>query len=71
MGDYPFKVRRVLSAGAGGFLWWPDEQVIARGTDHRSQVCTALTPLGMEPPAIDVWDFGELDGRVVEVPPTL
>jgi uncharacterized damage-inducible protein DinB len=45
-------------------------QVLHHGTDHRSQICTALTTLGVEPPAIDVWDFGVHDGRVVEVPPT-
>jgi uncharacterized damage-inducible protein DinB len=45
-------------------------QALHHGTDHRSQICTALTTLGVEPPAIDVWDFGEQDGRVVEVPPT-
>jgi uncharacterized damage-inducible protein DinB len=44
-------------------------QVLHHGTDHRSQICTALTTLGVEPPAIDVWDFGEQDGRVLEVPP--
>lgn len=40
------------------------------GTDHRSQVCTVLTSLGVEPPAIDVWDFAEQDSRLLEVPPT-
>jgi uncharacterized damage-inducible protein DinB len=45
-------------------------QALHHGTDHRSQICTALTTLGVEPPAIDVWDFGQQDGRVVEVPPT-
>jgi uncharacterized damage-inducible protein DinB len=40
-------------------------QALHHGTDHRSQVCTALTTLGIEPPAIDVWDFGAKDGRVV------
>ena len=45
-------------------------QVLHHGTDHRSQICTALTTLGVEPPAIDVWAFGEQNGRVVEVPPT-
>jgi uncharacterized damage-inducible protein DinB len=45
-------------------------QALHHGTDHRSQICTALTALGIEPPAIDVWDFGALDGRVVEIPPT-
>jgi uncharacterized damage-inducible protein DinB len=45
-------------------------QVLHHGTDHRSQICTALTTLGLEPPAIDVWDFGMQNGRVTEVPPT-
>jgi uncharacterized damage-inducible protein DinB len=45
-------------------------QALHHGTDHRSQICTALTTLGVEPPFIDVWDFGLLDGRVVEIPPT-
>jgi uncharacterized damage-inducible protein DinB len=46
-------------------------QVLHHGTDHRSQVCTALTSLGVEPPAIDVWDFAMQDGRLAEVaPPT-
>jgi uncharacterized damage-inducible protein DinB len=44
-------------------------QALHHGTDHRSQICTVLTTLGVEPPAIDVWDFGEEDGRVVDVPP--
>ena len=38
-------------------------QVLHHGTDHRSQICTALTTLGVEPPAIDVWDFARQDGR--------
>jgi uncharacterized damage-inducible protein DinB len=45
-------------------------QVLHHGTDHRSQICTVLTTLGVEPPAIDVWDFGVRDGRVIEIPPT-
>jgi uncharacterized damage-inducible protein DinB len=43
-------------------------QVLHHGTDHRSQICTALTTLGMEPPEIDVWAFGEAHGMVAEVP---
>jgi uncharacterized damage-inducible protein DinB len=38
-------------------------QVVHHGTDHRSQVCTALTGLGIAPPDIDVWDYGEATGR--------
>ena len=43
-------------------------QVVHHGTDHRSQVCTALTILGIEPPAIDVWDYGETLGVVFDTP---
>lgn len=41
-------------------------QVLHHGTDHRSQVCTALTSLGVEPPAIDVWDFAAKYDRIWE-----
>lgn len=44
-------------------------QALHHGTDHRSQVCTALTTLGLEPPGIDVWDFGFANGSVTEIPP--
>lgn len=44
-------------------------QALHHGTDHRSQICTALTVLGVDPPEIDVWDFGLHGGRVVEVYP--
>ena len=45
-------------------------QAVHHGTDHRSQICTALTALGIEPPGIDLWDFVAETGRVVEIPPT-
>ena len=40
------------------------------GTDHRSQICTALTTLDVEPPGIDVMNFGLDAGRVVEKMPS-
>jgi uncharacterized damage-inducible protein DinB len=43
-------------------------QALHHGTDHRSQVCTALTSLGIEPPDIDVWAFAALDGRFSTIP---
>jgi uncharacterized damage-inducible protein DinB len=46
-------------------------QAVHHGTDHRSQICTALTTLGIEPPEIDVWDFGVVTGSVLEVEPTV
>ncbi len=44
-------------------------QAVHHGTDHRSQVCTILTTLGVEPPAIDAWDFADHQGRLLEIPP--
>jgi uncharacterized damage-inducible protein DinB len=46
-------------------------QVVHHGTDHRSQVCTALTSLGITPPEIDVWDFAWSQGRLSETEPTV
>ena len=40
------------------------------GADHRSQICTALTTLGVRPPVIDVMTFGVAIGRVEETPGT-
>ncbi|MBI3522305.1 MAG: hypothetical protein HY071_04295 [Chloroflexi bacterium] len=45
-------------------------QALHHGTDHRSQISTALTLLGVEPPAIDVWDYGMDTGRVTDIPPS-
>jgi len=45
-------------------------QALHHGTDHRSQICTALTALGVDPPGIDAWTYGLQAGRVVEVLPT-
>jgi uncharacterized damage-inducible protein DinB len=44
-------------------------QVLHHGSDHRSQVCTALTLLGHEPPEFDVWAYGEAVGLSHEDPP--
>ena len=44
-------------------------QALHHGTDHRSQISTALTLLGVEPPAIDVWDYGIDSGRLTDTPP--
>jgi uncharacterized damage-inducible protein DinB len=45
-------------------------QVIHHGTDHRSQVCTALSTIGIEPPEIDVWAWADSQGTLSETPPT-
>jgi uncharacterized damage-inducible protein DinB len=38
-------------------------QAVHHGTDHRSQICTALTALGIEPPSIDLWDWAFANGK--------
>jgi uncharacterized damage-inducible protein DinB len=43
--------------------------VLQHGADHRSQICTTLTALGVEPPTIDTLEFGMQVGRVVEITP--
>jgi uncharacterized damage-inducible protein DinB len=44
-------------------------QALHHGTDHRSQICTGLTALGIEPPNIDVWTFATASGRSTESMP--
>jgi uncharacterized damage-inducible protein DinB len=41
-------------------------QVVHHGSDHRSQICTGLTALGIEPPEIDLWAYGSATGRTRE-----
>ena len=38
-------------------------QVVHHGTDHRSQIATALTTLGITPPEMDVWDWALTVGK--------
>ena len=38
-------------------------QVVHHGTDHRSQIATALTSLGLTPPEMDVWDWALTTGK--------
>ncbi|HWO69398.1 MAG TPA: DinB family protein [Actinomycetota bacterium] len=39
-------------------------QALTHGTDHRTQVLTILTTLGVEHPDLDAWDYGRATGRV-------
>jgi uncharacterized damage-inducible protein DinB len=39
-------------------------QAINHSTEHRSQICTILTALGLTPPEIDGWTWGEAEGRM-------
>lgn len=39
-------------------------QAFHHGSEHRSQVCTVLTTLGVGPPDLSVWRYGTEAGRV-------
>jgi len=45
-------------------------QALHHGSDHRSQICTILTQQGIEPPGIDVWDYGLAHDRTRRTEPT-
>ena len=53
---------RVTSAAVGIRL----AQVLHHGSDHRSQISSALTVLGHAPPEFDVWAYGETIGLAHE-----
>jgi uncharacterized damage-inducible protein DinB len=42
-------------------------QAVNHGTEHRSQVATILTQLGVEPPNMDGWTYIEASGQFVPV----
>jgi uncharacterized protein (TIGR02246 family) len=43
-------------------------QAVQHGTDHRSQISTALTTLGIEPPDLDMWAYADSRHRLAKVP---
>ena len=45
--------------------WTVFVQAINHGAEHRRQVCSILRALGVEPPRLDGWAFGEATGAVV------
>jgi uncharacterized damage-inducible protein DinB len=42
-------------------------QAVNHGTEHRSQVATILTQLGVEPPEMDGWTYFFASGHMVDV----
>jgi uncharacterized damage-inducible protein DinB len=42
-------------------------QAINHGTEHRSQIATTLTQIGVEPPAMDGWTYFFASGHMVDV----
>jgi uncharacterized damage-inducible protein DinB len=54
-----------------GTWWMPVSlfllQAVNHGTEHRSQVATILTQLGVEPPEMDGWTYFFASGQMVDV----
>ena len=54
-----------------GTWWMPVSlyllQAVNHGTEHRSQVATILTQLGVEPPDMDGWAYIFASGHMVDV----
>ena len=48
--------------------WTVFVQAINHGAEHRRQVCSILRALGVEPPRLDGWGFGEATGGVIQAP---
>jgi uncharacterized damage-inducible protein DinB len=48
--------------------WTVFVQAINHGAEHRRQVCSIRRALGVEPPRLDGWGFGEATGAVVLAP---
>lgn len=40
-------------------------QVINHATEHREQICSMLSALGVTPPSLDGWSFGEATNALV------
>lgn len=45
-------------------------QALHHGNEHRAQICTALTTLGVKPPDVSAFKFGLETGRTTEIMPT-
>jgi len=42
-------------------------QIINHATEHREQIKSMLTALGVNPPSIDGWDYGEVTNALVPI----
>jgi uncharacterized damage-inducible protein DinB len=55
----PWKDGQDYDVPAGVFL----AQALHHGNEHRAQICTVLSSIGVTPPELGVWDFAEATRR--------
>jgi uncharacterized damage-inducible protein DinB len=48
--------------------WVVMVQVINHATEHREQICSMLSSLGLTPPDLDGWSYGEATNALVPIP---
>jgi uncharacterized damage-inducible protein DinB len=61
----PTQGRIHLRDGFAAEPWVILVQVINHATEHREQIKSMLSALGMEPPSVDGWDYGEFMNAVI------
>lgn len=49
--------------------WVVMVQVINHATEHREQICSMLSALGVTPPDLDGWSYGEVTQALVPITP--
>ncbi len=63
----PFASRLTTKDGFYTEPWVVILQVINHATEHREQIKSMLTALGVTPPNIDGWDYGEATNTLISI----
>ena len=63
----PFESRLTTKDGFYTEPWVVMVQIINHATEHREQIKSMLSALGMTPPDIDGWDYGEVTNALVPI----
>jgi len=64
----PFQPRLQTKDGFYTEPWVVMLQVINHATEHREQIKSMLSALGVIPPDIDGWDYGEVTDALIPIP---
>jgi len=63
----PYEARLITRHGHYSEPWVVMLQVINHATEHREQIKSMLSALGVTPPDIDGWDYGESQKALVPI----
>ncbi len=64
---YPDGIHLQTKDGYSVEPWVVMVQAINHATEHREQIKSMLSSLGVTPPSIDGWDYGEETGALVPI----